>query len=187
MKRLVSIGVLLLLVAALPVGASTFLRMTPQEMVRGSAAVVQGEVLKVSSFWDRTGRIIVSEALVQVHEKILGEAPSVVVVRTFGGTVNGFTVEAHGFPKFRANERVLLYLEPEKDGASRVTGYQQGHFRIVRDKAGVELAVPTLDEGASIITRDGRAAAPAKAVRLDLLKESIRNEARRAGRALLEN
>jgi hypothetical protein len=187
MKRLVSIGVLLLLVAALPVGASTFLRMTPQEMVRGSAAVVQGEVLKVSSFWEPSGRIIVSEALVQVHEKILGEAPSVVVVRTFGGTVNGFTVEAHGFPKFRANERVLLYLEPEKDGASRVTGYQQGHFRIVRDKAGVEYAVPTVDDGGGIVTRDGRPAAPAKAVRLDLLKDSIRDEARRAGRAVLEN
>lgn len=188
MKRLVSMGVLLLLVAAaLPVGASTFLRMTPQQMVRDSAAVVQGEVLKVNSFWDAAGRIIVTEALVQVEEKVFGEAPSVVVVRTFGGTVNGYTVEAHGFPKFQASERVLLYLEAEKGGASRVTGYQQGQFRIVRDKAGVEYAVPTVDEGGSIVTLDGRAAAPAKAVRLDLLKESIRNEARRAGRAILEN
>jgi hypothetical protein len=188
MKRLVSIGVLLLVVAvAIPGGASTFLRLTPGELIRGSAAVVQGEVLKVSSFWEPSGRIIVSEALVQVEERIFGEAPSVVVVRTFGGTVNGFTVEAHGFPKFQRSERVLLYLEPEKNGASRVTGYQQGHYRIVRDKAGVEIAVPTLDEGAHVITRDGRPAAAAKAVRLDLLKESIRNEARRAGRALHEN
>jgi hypothetical protein len=188
MKRLVSIGILLLVVAAAtPGGASTFLRMTPGEMVRASAAVVQGEVLKVNSFWEPSGRIIVTEAMVAVHEKILGEAPSVVVVRTFGGTVNGYTVEAHGFPKFQVNERVLLYLEPEKDGVSRVTGYQQGHYRIVRDKAGVELAVPTLDEGASVIARDGRPAAAVKTVRLDLLKASIRNEARRAGRAILEN
>jgi hypothetical protein len=188
MKRLVSIGVLVLLAAtALPVGASTFLRMTPQQLVRGSAAVVQGEVLKVSSFWDATGRIIVTEALVQVEEKVFGEAPSVVVVRTFGGTVNGFTVEAHGFPKFQARERLLLYLEPEKGGASRVAGYQQGQFRIVRDKAGVEYAVPTVDERASIVMPNGRAAAPAKAVRLDVFKESIRNQARLAGRAILEN
>jgi hypothetical protein len=188
MKRLVSIGILLLVVAAAtPGGASTFLRMTPGELVRGSAAVVQGEVLKVSSFWEPSGRIIVTEAMVQVQEKILGEAPSVVVVRTFGGTVNGYTVEAHGFPKFQAGERVLLYLEAEKDGVSRVNGYQQGHYRIVRDKAGVELAVPTLDEGASVITRDGRPAAAVKTVRLDLLKASIRDEARRAGRAAFEN
>ncbi len=186
MKRLVSIGVLLLLAATLPVGASTFLRMKPGELVNASAAVVQGQVLKVESFWDRAGRVIVTEAQVQVEEKILGEAPSVVVVRTWGGTVNGYTVEAHGFPKFQPNERVLLYLEPERDGASRVTGYQQGHFRIVRDKAGVEYAVPTVDE-AHIVTPDGRAGAPAKTVRLDVLKASIRNEAHRAGRAVHEN
>jgi hypothetical protein len=98
--------------------------MSQQDLVRASAAVIQGQVIKVSSFWEPTGRIIVTEALVKVEEKIYGEAPSVVVVRTFGGTVGDFTVEAHGFPKFRLNERLLVYLEPEKDGVSRVAGYQ---------------------------------------------------------------
>lgn len=185
MKRLVSFG-FLVLALSVPLCASTFLRLSQGELVRDSAAVVQGQVLKVSSFWDPTGRAIMSEALVRVEEKVFGEAPSVVVVRTFGGTVNGYTVEAHGFPKFRANERLLLFLEAEKDGASRVAGYQQGQFRIVRDKAGVEHAVSTVDEGAHFITRDGHAAAPAKAIRLDVLKDSIRNEARQAGR-FLEN
>jgi hypothetical protein len=124
MKRLVSIGLLLLSVAAVPAGASTFFKMSQQDLVRASAAVIQGQVIKVSSFWEPTGRIIVTEALVKVEEKIYGEAPSVVVVRTFGGTVGDFTVEAHGFPKFRLNERLLVYLEPEKDGVSRVAGYQ---------------------------------------------------------------
>lgn len=187
MKRLVSIGVLLLVALALPVGASTFLWMEPQELVRGSAAVVQGEVLKVESYWDRAGRVIVSEVMVRVEEKVFGDTASVVVVRTWGGTVNGYTVEAQGFPKFQPRERVLLYLEAERDGASRVTGYQQGHFRVVRDKAGVEMAVPTVDAGGHIVTPNGRAVAPAKAVRLDVLKASIRNEARRAGRVVFEN
>jgi hypothetical protein len=184
MKRLMSIGLLLLSVAAIPSGASTFLKMSQKDLVRGSAAVIQGQVLKVSSFWEPTGRIVVTEALVRVEEKIYGEAPSVVVVRTFGGTVGDFTVEAHGFPKFRANDRVLLYLEAEKDGATRVAGYQQGQFHVVR-QGGVEMAIPATADDASVVTRDGQVAAPAKAIRLDLLKESIRGEARRAGR--LEN
>lgn len=184
MKRLMSIGLLLLSVAAVPAVASTFLQMSQKDLVRASAAVVQGQVLKVSSFWDPTGRIVMSEALVRVEEKILGDTPSVVVVRTFGGTVGNFTVEAHGFPKFRANDRVLLYLEAEKDGATRVAGYQQGQFHVVR-QGGVEMAVPATADDASVVTRDGRVAAPAKAMRLDLLKGSIRGEARRAGR--LEN
>ena len=185
MKRLTSIG-LLLLAVTVPLSASTFLRMSPRDLVRDSAAVVQGKVLKVSSFWEPSGRIIVTEAQIQVEEKVFGNVPSVVVVRTFGGTMDGYTVEAHGFPKFRANERLLLYLEAEKDGASRVTGYQQGQFRIVRDQAGAELAVPTVDEGVQILGRDGRLAAPVKTLRLDVLKDSIRNEARQAGR-FLEN
>jgi len=185
MKRLMSIG-LLLLAVAVPLSASTFLKMSPRELVRDSAAVVQGKVLKVSSFWESTGRIIVTEAQIQVEEKVFGNAPSVVVVRTFGGTVDGYTVEAHGFPKFRANERLLLYLAPEKDGVSRVTGYQQGQFHIIRDQAGVELAVPATGDDARILGRDGQVAAKAQTIRLDVLKESIRNEARQAGR-FLEN
>jgi hypothetical protein len=179
-----AIGLLLLSVAAVPAVASTFLKMTQKDLVRNSAAVVQGQVLKVSSFWEPTGRIVVSEALVRVEEKIYGEAPSVVVVRTFGGTVGDFTVEAHGFPKFHAADRVLLYLEAEKDGVTRVAGYQQGQFHIVRQN-GVEMAIPATQDDASVVTRDGHVAAPEKAMRLDVLKDSIRGEARRAGR--LEN
>lgn len=185
MKRLLSIG-LLLAMAAVPVGASTFLKMTQQELIRDSAAVVQGHVIKVSSFWDATGRAVVSEAVIRVESKIFGEAPSVVVVRTFGGKVGNFMVEAHGFPKFQPNDHLLLFLEPEQDGATRVAGYQQGQFRVVQDKSGAMLAVPAF-EGATLLTRDGRAAAPAKAIRLDELKQSIRNEARRAGRVVYEN
>jgi hypothetical protein len=186
MKRLFSIGLLLAMAVAVPMGASTFLKMTQKELVRDSAAVVQGHVVKVSSFWDPTGRIVMSEALVRVEEKVFGEAPSVVIVRTFGGTVGNFTVEAHGFPKFQPNDHLLLFLEPEKDGATRVAGYQQGQFRVVQDKSGVMLAVPAFD-GANLLTKDGRAAAPAQAIRLDDLKASIRTEARRAGRVTYEN
>lgn len=186
MKRLVSVCLLLVMATAVPAGASTFLKMSQRDLVRDSAAVVQGHVVKVSSFWDPTGRIIMSEALVRVEDKVFGEAPSVVVVRTFGGTVGGFTVEAHGFPKLQVNDHLLLFLEPEQDGATRVTGYQQGQFHIVQDKAGNLLAVPAFD-GANLLTRDGRAAAPAKAMPLDELKASIRNDARRAGRTVQEN
>jgi hypothetical protein len=184
MKRLFLLG--LVLVMAVPLGASTFLKMTQKDLVRDSAAVIQGHVIKVSSFWDPTGRIILSEALVRVESKVFGETPSVVVVRTFGGTVGNFRVEAEGFPKFQPNDHLLLFLEPEKDGATRVAGYQQGQFRVVQDKSGAVLAVPTFD-GASLLTKDGRASAPAQALRLDDLKASIRTEARRAGRVVYEN
>lgn len=185
MKRLVSL-VLLLALAAMPVMASTFIKMNQKELVRDSAAVIQGEVVQVNSFWEPTGTIIVTEALVKVEDVVFGNAPSVAVVRTFGGEVDGFYIEAHGFPAFKAGERVLLYLEPERDGHHRVAGYRQGQYQIVRDKAGVEYAVPTYEDAAGLVGADGRPAPAEKTMRLDVLKETIRGEASRAGR-LLEN
>src|SRR4028118_323709 len=153
MRRLVFLALLALMVAGIPAGASTFLVMNQGELIRDSAAVVEGEVLQVHSFWTRSGRIIVTEAIVKVSDPILGEAASAVVVRTFGGTVEGFTVEAHGFPTFRKGERLLLFLEAERDGAHKVAGYQQGQYRVVRDKNGFDVAVPGLHGHAPLVTQ----------------------------------
>lgn len=175
MKRSSWIGLVLLAltVAAAPAVASTFIALDQRELVAQSDAVVQGRVLKVNSFWSPSGRVILTEVMVQVEEKILGDAPSVVVLRTAGGTVDGYTVEAHGFPKFEAGERTVLFLQNSADLAS-VTGYRQGQYRIVRDKAGVDMAVPTLGPNVRLLHRDGTPAAAPKAVRLDQLKAQIR-------------
>jgi hypothetical protein len=168
---------------AVPAGASTFLAMTQDELVRDSAAVIQGRVLQVNSYWEKTGTVIVTEALIQVEDTVFGDVPTVVAVKTFGGRVGNFYVEAHGFPTFRVNQRVLLFLEPDQDGDMRVTGYQQGQFRISMDKAGREMAVPALDLGANLLTKDGRALPRQQTLPLDTLKDQIRAAAVRAGRA----
>jgi hypothetical protein len=179
MKR--SAWVLLaLLVVAAPVAASTFLALTPAQLVAQSNAVVEGEVLKISSFWSPSGRIILTEAMVRVTDTIAGEAPSVVVLRTFGGEVSNYHVVAEGFPKFEVGQRLVLFLQHQADGTSEVTGYRQGQYRIVRDKAGAEIAVPTLEAGVRLFAPGGRLAARPAAVALDTFKDQIRNEARRA-------
>lgn len=182
MKRaVVSVGLLLALAVALPAAASTFLAMDQKALLQHANLVIQGQVLQVNSFWEPEGRLIVSEALVRVEESVVGDAPSVVVVRTFGGTVDGFTVEAHGFPRFRVNERLLLFLGAEKDGAAQVVGYQQGQFRVIRNRAGEEIAVPAVDGGANYLTVDGRPLPRLQSVPLAALKDSIRADVRSLG------
>jgi hypothetical protein len=176
MRRSLSL-VLLAAALALPVGASTFIHQTQPQLLRASAAVIEGQVISTSSFWNETGQVIVTEALIQVHETLVGEAPSVVVVRTFGGGVGGFVVEAHGFPTFRAGERLLLFLEPEKDGKTRVAGYQQGQFRIERDPSGLEVAIPAVSEGANFV--GGKA--QVQPLALSTLRQSILRDARAVG------
>jgi hypothetical protein len=182
MKRMVCLALLLALVAGIPAGASTFLAMNQRELVRDSAAVVDGEVLQVHSFWDPKGRMMITEAIVKVSDSVVGNIGSAIVVRTFGGTVEGYTVEAHGFPTFTRGQRLLLFLEPERGGAHRVTGYQLGQYRIVRDKNGFDVAVPTLDKDTSLINREGRQAPRPRALALETLKNQIRNEALSLGR-----
>ena len=182
MRRFVFLSLMLGLVAGVPAGASTFLDMSQRELVQGSAAVVEGEILQVHSFWDSKGRMMITEAIVKVADSVVGNIGSAIVVRTFGGTVEGYTVEAHGFPTFRRGERLLLFLESERDGAHRVTGYQLGQYRIVRDKNGLDVAVPTLDKETSLINREGRQAPRPRALALETLKNQIRNEAASLGR-----
>jgi hypothetical protein len=183
MRRFLLLG-LLALAIAVPASASTFLGLTTDQLMATSDAVIQGEVLQVHSFWNKSGRIIVTEAIVRVTETVAGKSPSVVVLRTFGGTVEGFTVEAHGFPKFEKGQELLLFVSNQADGTAEVTGYRQGQYRIVRGKAGV-MAVPTVEHGVRLLTRDGQAAPRPQALRLDTFKSQIQAGAQRVG--LTEN
>ncbi len=175
----VAASLLALAALALPASASTFLALSHQELAAEAGAVVEARVIAVRSFWNAERTVIVTEARLAVDDVVAGDAARDLVVRTFGGTVAGYTIQAHGFPTFRTGERQLLYLVQEpKDGSVRVLGYQQGQYRIVTGDDGVEKAVPAVGEGARFVTRDGRPAPAAEVVSLAELKQQIRDGAR---------
>lgn len=174
MKRLFLV-VAVSVACAWPVAASTFVAMTDEELVRGSAAIVEGQVLRTVSFWDETNSVIVTEATVQVREGIAGrEVPGVVEVRTFGGSVGSYRVEAHGFPEFSAGDHVVLFLGDADGEAFSVTGYQLGHYQVRKDASGADLAVPTLETGVRLLSPDGAVAARPATLPLSELKVRIR-------------
>ena len=182
MKR-VWFGIALTLALTLPSGASTFLEMSREELVEQADAVVAGRVVEVRSFWNRQGTAILTEAVIEVESSILGKTASRVTVRTFGGEVGEHKIVALGFPTFERNEKLLLFLEPEQDGAHKVLGYLQGEFRIRTDGQGRETAVPTWEaDTVSILKADGSPARVPNAVLLDDFKRQIRETADRVGR-----
>lgn len=172
-RRILLIGWIVGL-CALPAAASTFVAMEPAELVAASKAVVQGEVLEVHSFWNEDGTAILTEARILVEEVVAGRAPSEVVVRTFGGRVGDYVLEAHGFPTFDAGQRLLLFLYDAPDGSVRVTGYRLGEYRVVRGARGELVARPTLEEGVRLLHADGRPALAPRAVPLAAFKQEIR-------------
>ena len=170
-------------VAGAAAQASTFLAMSQEELVAGSAAVVDARVVQVESFWNRERTAILTEALVRVDETVVGESPAFVKVRTFGGTVGRVRIDAPGFPTFEPGQRLLLFLYTEPaDGSVRVQGYRMGEYRIETGADGVEMAKPMADAGMRLLKRDGSAVEAPKAMALDTFKAGLREIGERQGR-----
>ena len=165
-------------VVAVPASGSTFVTMDLNELVAESESAVEGRVVAVQSYWNKQQTAIVTDVTIAVDEKLFGRAGGELVVRTFGGTVDGYTIEAIGFPQFQEDERVLLFVHrPETpDGKLRVTGYQLGHYRIVR-QGDEDAAIPAIDDGARFLSPSGKRATPPSARSLEQLKDEIRSAA----------
>jgi len=157
--------------------------MTEDALINQSDMVIQGQVINVHSHWSQSGRIIVSDATVRVDEALIGKCPRVVRVRTIGGQVNDFVAEAAGFPKLELGEKVILYLyEEPSDRSLRVTGYQQGQFRVVTRLDGVTLAVPQVDEDASLLRPDGTHVPTPRSLEIGAFKSHLLGVAEKLGR-----
>ena len=74
---------------------------------------------------------------------------------------------------------MLVFVDPDSEpDLLRVTGYQQGLFRIGKDPAGAERALSAVDAGAALVSADGRAADLPRELPLAELKDRIRAAAR---------
>lgn len=181
MHRNIAIAlVVALVVAALPCAASTFLARTPEELAADSTAVVTGKVVSIESFWDESHTIIVSEIVLEVERTVVGQAPKFVTLRLAGGTVDDYTMVAHGFPTFTEGERALVFVGPDTKVAERfrVTGYQQGHYRIVPNRFGEEIAIPTVDHDVQLVGAGQESTHARKPVRLIDFEQRLRDAAR---------
>lgn len=132
----------LLLVLALPLSASQFIKLPFDQVARESALVVQGNVEQTWSAWDDAHEVIYTYASVRVS-RYFGEStgPDTLVVREVGGTVGNYTQDAVGFPMLRTGEQVVLMLSKWDDGADfRIHAFNQGKY-LVKDRDGVQVLV----------------------------------------------
>ena len=122
-----------------------------------------------------------AEAVIEVDDKILGKSEDEIRVRVPGGEVDGYTIEAPGFPTLSLDERVVLFVNrPAGGGAFGITGHPLGKYRVV-EEGGDQIARPSVESGAVLVSpRGGRVEAP-QALSLDRLKDDIRDAARAYG------
>lgn len=154
--RSLSLVALLVALVALPVSASQFIELSFDRVARESALVVRGNVVDTWAAWDDAHEVIFTYATVRVH-RYFGEAtgPDTLVVREVGGTVDGYTQEAIGFPAIRAGEDVVLFLANWENSTDyRIHAFNQGKF-LVRNRGGVEVLIEDpVKQGESRLARE---------------------------------
>lgn len=141
-RRSLSLVTLLMVLSAVPLSASQFIEMPFDKVAREATLVVQGTIGQTFSRWDDAHEVIYTYATVHVS-RYFGETtgPDTLMIREVGGTVDGYTLEAIGFPVIRSGERVVLLLSVWEDGADyRIHGYNQGKY-LVRNRGGIDVLV----------------------------------------------
>ena len=148
----------LLLALAVPLSASQFVELSFDQIASESAYIIRGHVLDTWSAWDTSHEVIYTYATVRVS-RYFGEVagPDTLVVREVGGTVDGYTQEAIGFPMIRRSEDVVLFLtEWDDSGDYRIHAFNQGKY-LVRQRQGMEVLVSDpVKQGDARIERDHR-------------------------------
>lgn len=149
--------VALLLVVAIPMSASQFADVPFDQLARGSKYIVRATVVDTFSTWDASREVIFTYATLRVN-RYFGETtgPDTLVVRNVGGTVDGLTQMAVGFPELRRGENLVVMLNEEGNDLV-LNGFNQGKF-LVRNRGGVEVltADPVKQGDVSVADRHAR-------------------------------
>lgn len=157
-RRSLSIITLLLIVSALPLSASQFVEQSFDRVARDASYVVRGSVIDTWSAWDDAHEVIYTYATLRVS-RYFGElaGPDTLVVREVGGTVDGYTQEAIGFPAIRRGEQVVLFLSKWADSSDlRIHAYNQGKYlvRMRADRSEVLVSDPVKQGDARLDASD---------------------------------
>jgi hypothetical protein len=138
--------------------ASVALGVTLDELVQHSDLAIVGEAVESQSRWETVagGRRIVTYTRLQPLERVYGQPPAELWVRTLGGVVGRIGQQVSGEARLPVGSHSLLFLTKSPDGALVVTARAQGHFFVVADDAGTRRLRPSPDVG-SVVARDRKA------------------------------
>lgn len=122
-----------------PLRAATLERLSLDDMIAKSTAIVRGRVTgSVAAF---RGPIIYTHYTVQVLDRWKGAVQSTMDVAVPGGTADGYRQIFSGSPQLAQGDEYLLFLWTSRSGLTQIIGLTQGIFQLSKDSSGVTLAV----------------------------------------------
>ncbi len=131
--RALRVGILPL-VLSLCLGAATLEKLTLEDMIQKSTAIVRGQVLSSSAA--PHGSIIYTHYRVQVLEHWKGGEAGILDVVVPGGAANGLRQTFSGAPRLTRGGEYVLFLWTGPSGLTHVVGLTQGLFSVDRKASG---------------------------------------------------
>jgi hypothetical protein len=135
-----------------PAAASMILAMDLADLTARAEQIVVGEVMSVSSAWDKKHQRIFTTVQLRVAESWKGQMPGdgrLTIVQP-GGAAEGIEMRVHGMPGFAAGERAVLFLRGTVQQSLSVVGMGQGKRGLSFDGAHKRWMVDGGDRSAAV-------------------------------------
>jgi len=127
--RMLPIGLILaVILAMLPLQCATLERLSLDDMIGKSTAIVRGKVL--NSWAALTGSIIYTHYKIEVGETYKGTGQNGLEIVVTGGTVNGVRQNFSGSPVLKQGDQFVFFLWTSKAGLTQILGLTQGLFTL---------------------------------------------------------
>ena len=122
------LSTLILAYCAVALPAATLERLSLDDMITKSTAIVRGKVL--NSYTATSGPMIYTHYRIQTSETLKGAARGVVEIQLPGGVANNLRQRFAGVPQFRDGDEYVFFLWTGKTGTTQVLGLTQGLFSV---------------------------------------------------------
>jgi len=154
-----------------PVQATTLVAKDLSALVDGSAVVVRARVSQLRAR-QVDARHWVTVAECERLEPLKGELPASFRVVTPGAVTDEVSQLVEGAARLEVGAEVVLFLTRGADDVYRVTGWEQGHWRVLRRGDGVEALVPQAPTAARV-SQGQQLVAPLKPLTLAELEQQL--------------
>ncbi|MGD0500556.1 MAG: hypothetical protein ABSC23_19215 [Bryobacteraceae bacterium] len=115
---------------AAPLVSSTLERLSLDDMIAKSTAIVHGKVTNAYAAF--SGRVVYTHYSVQVLERFKGSGQGLIDMVVPGGTANGLRQSYAGAPEFQPGDEYVFFLWTGPSGLTQVTGLTQGLFSVAK-------------------------------------------------------
>lgn len=179
-RSLVLLGALALCVPGLR--ATTVIPPTFDQLVTEADTIFEGTVTGLRSEWTGQGseRHIVTYVTFKIEDSIKGTLGAEYTIRMFGGTVDGQTMEVADAPRFKVDDRDILFVANNGTQFIPLVGIMHGRFHVQRDENGADEKIAK-DNGATVanvakLGQDEHAAVTGQAMSKADFKAAIRQK-----------